>query len=528
VKFASLAAIGQAKGTLMSDDKQELSGPDLSQGVALAAIADGAMLLGHVGEEPVLLARRGDEFFAIDALCTHYQGPLAEGILVDDTVRCPWHHACFSLRTGQALRAPALERVACWRVERRDGRIYVSDKMQPPAPPAIPARPGVPRSIVILGGGAAGNAAAEMLRREGFAGRITMLSADHSVPVDRPNLSKDYLAGNAPEEWVPLRPPAFYEQHGIDLKLGARATRIDPAGRSVELADACRHSYDALLLATGAEPVRLKLPGAERPHVHYLRSFADSRAIIAAAEKPERVVIVGASFIGLEVAASLRTRRLDVHVVGPEARPLERVMGAEIGDLVRAVHEDHGVVFHLGENVSEIRERSVGLASGESLPADLVVVGIGVRPAIGLAEQAGLATDRGISVNEHLETSVPGIFAAGDIARWPDRLTGDRIRVEHWVVAERQGQVAALNMLGRRQAFDAVPFFWSQHYDVSIRYVGHAEKWDRTVIDGDVAAKDCQVAYYRDGRKLAVATISRDPDSLKAEVGFEAVIAAGS
>ncbi len=509
-------------------DKQELSGPELSGGVALAAIADGATLLGHVGEEPVLLARRGEEVFAIGALCTHYQGPLAEGILVGDTVRCPLHHACFSLRTGEALRAPALDRVACWRVVQRERKIYVAEKLESPARRAIPAGPGVPGSIVVLGGGGAGNAAAEMLRREGFAGQITMLSADASVPCDRPNLSKDYLAGDAPEEWVPLRPPAFYAEHGIDLKLGARATAFDPARRFVELADGSRHSFDALLLATGADPVRLKLPGAERAYVHYLRTFADSRAIIAAAEKAARAVIIGASFIGLEVAASLRRRGLDVHVVGPEARPLEKVMGVEIGDLVRKVHEDHGVTFHLGASVTEIGEKSVSLATGESIPADLVVVGIGVRPAVDLAERAGLALDRGISVNQYLETSVPGIFAAGDIARWPDRLTGERIRVEHWVVAERQGQVAARNMLGQRQAFDAVPFFWSQHYDVSIRYVGHAEKWDRTAIDGDVAAKDCQVAYYRHGRKLAVATISRDRASLEAEVGLEAVIAATS
>jgi apoptosis-inducing factor 3 len=510
----------------MSEDEGKPSGPDFSQGVALAVVADGAMLLGHVGEEPVLLARRGDEYFAIDALCTHYQGPLAEGILVDDTVRCPWHHACFSLRNGEALRAPALDRVGCWRVERRDGKLYCSEKIQRQPRSAIPAAASVPGSIVILGGGGAGNAAAEMLRRAGFAGRITMLSADDSVPCDRPNLSKDYLAGNAPEEWLPLRSRAFYAEHGIDLKLSARATGFDPAGRSVQLADGGRQSYDMLLLATGAEPVRLKLPGAERANVHYLRTLADSRAIIAASKTAKRAVVIGASFIGLEVAASLRKRGLDVHVVGPEARPLEKVMGAEVGDLIRAVHEAHGVVFHLGAKVVGIDAGSVRLASGEALAADLVVVGIGVRPAVDLAERAGLALDRGISVNRYLETSAPGVFAAGDIARWPDPLTGDRIRVEHWVVAERQGQVAALNMLGRRQPFDAVPFFWSAHYDVSIRYVGHAEKWDKTTIDGDVAAKNCEVAYYRNGRKLAVATISRDRDSLKAEVGFEAVIAA--
>ncbi len=508
----------------MSDDKQE--GPDFKQGIAPAVLADGAKLVGHVGEELVLLARCGEEIFAIGALCTHYQGPLAEGILVGDTVRCPWHHACFSLRSGEAVRAPALESVARWRVERRNGKIYVSEKIESPAHPAIPAGAGVPRAIVILGGGAAGNAAAEMLRREGFAGSITMLSADESAPCDRPNLSKDYLAGDAPEEWVPLRPPEFYREHSIDLRLGARATGVDPKGRTVMLADGSRYSYDALLLATGAEPVRLNVPGADGANVHYLRTLADSRAIIAAAENARRVVIVGASFIGLEVAASLRKRKLEVHVVGPEARPLERVVGAEIGDLIRTTHEEHGVVFHLGTSVAEIRRDGVRLASGEDLPADFVVVGIGVRPVIGLAEQAGLAIDRGVSVNRCLETSVPRIFAAGDIARWPDPLTGERIRVEHWVVAERQGQVAARNMLGRHEPFNAVPFFWSQHYDFSIRYVGHAEKWDKTTIDGEVAAKDCEVAYFRDGRKLAVATVSRDIDNLKAEVAFEAVAAA--
>lgn len=509
-------------------EENKADGPDLGQGVAQAELADGAMLLAHVGEEPVLLARRGEEIFAIGSLCTHYQGPLAEGILVGDTVRCPWHHACFNLRSGEAVRAPALERIARWRVEQRDGKIYVSEKIESRGRPTLPAGPGMPLSILILGGGAAGNAAAEMLRREGFAGSVTMLSADDSVPCDRPNLSKDYLAGNAPEEWVPLRPPEFYREHGIDLRLGARATAIDPKGRSVTLADGGSHSYDALLLATGAEPVRLNVPGADGANVHYLRTFADSRAIIAAAETAKRAVIIGASFIGLEVAASLRKRGLEVDVIGPEARPLEGILGPEIGDLIRTTHEGKGVVFHLGTSVTEIGRDSVRLASGGSLPADLVVVGIGVRPAIALAEQAGLAIDRGVSVNRCLETSVPGIFAAGDIARWPDPLTGERIRVEHWVVAERQGQVAARNMLGRHEAFNAVPFFWSQHYDFSIRYIGHAEKWDKTSIDGDVAAKDCEVAYFRDGRKLAVATLSRDIDNLKAEVAFEAVIAAAS
>jgi NADPH-dependent 2,4-dienoyl-CoA reductase/sulfur reductase-like enzyme/nitrite reductase/ring-hydroxylating ferredoxin subunit len=509
----------------MAETQASLSGPDFAAGIPAAQLGDGAMMLGHAQGEAVLLARRGAEVFAIGATCTHYGGPLAEGLLVEDTVRCPWHHACFSLRTGAALRAPALNAVACWRVERQGDTLFVREKREAAAPPRRKAPAAGPASVVILGGGAAGNAAAETLRQEGYGGAITMLSADDAGPYDRPNLSKDYLAGAAPEEWIPLRSPEFYRDHNIDLKLGARVSAIDTAARQLRLADGGSHRYDALLIATGAEPVRLPIPGADLPHVHYLRTLADSRALIAKAAKTRQAVVVGASFIGLEVAASLRARDIAVHVVAPEAIPMERIMGPEVGRLVRATHERHGVVFHLENSVASIDARAVALKSGETIEAGLVVVGIGVRPALGLAEQAGIACDRGVLVNEYLETSVGGVFAAGDIARWPDRLTGERIRVEHWVVAERQGQTAARNILGRREPFDAVPFFWSMHYDMAISYVGHAERWDRTVIDGDVAAADCRVEYFRGDRKLAVVTLARDLESLKAERELERLIA---
>ncbi len=513
----------------MSVEDAKPSGPDLAKGVPLAEIADGGMLLGHANGEAVLLARRGDMVFAIGASCTHYHGPLAEGLMVDDTVRCPWHHACFSLRTGEALAAPALNPVSCWRVERNADQVIVREKLEErPRPMTTEPRPAAaaPGAIVIVGGGAAGNAAAEMLRREGYTGSITMLSADESVPYDRPNLSKDYLAGTAPEEWMPLRSAEFYQQHRIDLALGARATVIDVAAKRVELADGRHYGFDRLLLAMGAEPVRLTVPGAALEQVHYLRSLADSRALIAKAKVAHRAVVIGASFIGLEVAASLRARGVEVHVVAPEARPMERILGPQLGDFIRALHEARGVVFHLGQTVTAIDARRVTLTSGETLEADLVVVGIGVRPLTALAELAGLAVDRGVMVNAYLETSVPDIFAAGDIARWPNPQIGEAIRVEHWVVAERQGQTAARNMLGRREPFAAAPFFWSQHYDVSIAYVGYAEQWDAIEVKGDIAARDCAVAYRRNGRLLALATISRDRESLETEVAMESAATA--
>jgi NADPH-dependent 2,4-dienoyl-CoA reductase/sulfur reductase-like enzyme len=460
--------------------------------------------------------------FAVAAHCTHYNGPLGDGLVVGDTVRCPWHHACFALRTGEALRAPALSPVACWRVEQRDGKIFVREKLKQQKPePRGKQAARAPDRIVIVGGGAAGFAAAEMLRRVHFQGSIVMLSDDDAPPVDRPNLSKDYLAGNAQEDWVPLRPDSFYAENGIDLRLKTKVTAIDVPGRKIQLADGSTVVYDRLLLATGAEPVRLTIPGADQPHVHTLRSLGDCKAIIDDAKAARRAVVMGASFIGLEVAASLRARGLEVHVVAPDKRPMERVLGPQMGDFIRALHEEHGVVFHLEDMATAIDGKRVKLKSGGTLEADLAVAGVGVRPRIALADAAGLGVDRGVTVNAYLQTSEPTIFAAGDIARWPEPHLGEMIRVEHWVFAERQGQTAALNMLGYRETFDAVSFFWSQHYDVPINYVGHAEQWDELAIEGDIAGKDCLVRFRRNGRTLAAVTTFRDVESLQAELAME-------
>ena len=505
----------------MAQEQAPPSGPDLTQGVAHSDLVDGR-LIGRVGNEEVLLVRAGSELFAIGAHCSHYHGPLADGVVTGETVRCPWHHACFDLRSGEALRAPALSPVECWKVEQHAGLIFVKDKLAQPKPRQAVTTNGVGR-IVIVGGGAAGFAAVEILRRRGFSGSISMLSQDDAAPVDRPNLSKDYLAGSAPEDWLPLRPDAFYAENDVDLRLDTAVVGINVKTREVVLADGERLIYDRLLLATGAEPVRLPIPGADQPHVHTLRSLADCRAIIRTSQNARRALVIGASFIGLEAAAALRARDIEIHVVAPEARPMERILGPEMGDFIQALHEEHGVVFHLQDTVTAINDSRATLQSGRTLEADLVVIGVGVRPHLALAERAGLVIDRGVTVNGFLESR--GVYAAGDIARWPDPYSGGNIRVEHWVVAERQGQTAAANMLGLNERFDAVPFFWSQHYDVPINYVGHAEKWNEITIDGDIKAKDCLLRYKRNGHLLAVASIFRDVDNLQAELSMERTVA---
>ena len=504
-----------------------LPGPDLEAGVPLSDVPASGVLAGHAGGEAVLLVRRESGWFAIGAVCTHYSGPLAEGLIVGETVRCPWHHACFNLRTGDAVRPPALNPVTCWGVKERSGMVFVTGKNARPAPQPRVVRQLHPTGIVIVGAGAAGECAAETLRHEGYDGKLTLYDADRDAPYDRPNLSKDYLAGTASEDWIPLHPPEFYRDLGVEI-IRRQVVSLDLAGKRLVLDDGTSQAYDALLLATGASPVRLP-PEMESgpPRVRYLRTFADSKAIVAAAPQAKRAVILGASFIGLEVAASLRARQVEVHVVSPDARPLERVMGAELGDFIRRLHEEHGVVFHLRQKAAKVADGVVTLEDGTRLPANLVVAGIGVRPNTELAERAGLKLDRGVLVDDRLQTSAPGVYAAGDIARWPDAHSGERIRVEHWVVAQRQGQAAARSMLGDTEPFQAVPFFWSQHYDVPINYVGHAERWDSAEVDGSIEARDCAVRFTRGGRTVAVATIYRDVQNLEAELALEGAADSG-
>lgn len=497
----------------MSDQDESPKGPDLSVGVAQSLVQENKPLLGRVGDEAVMLVRTKTGLFAVGSTCTHYGGPLAEGLVDGDTVHCPWHHACFDLKSG-APKAPGLDDIPCFEVTQAGGLVKVGLPRTKPKPK--PAKG--PESVVIVGAGPAGTACVEELRRSGYEGPITLVGDE--APVDRPNLSKDFLAGNAPAEWLPLREGDFFKAHNVDLVVGDKAKRIDREGHKVELASGRTLPYGALLLATGSEPVKLPIEGMDLPHVRVLRTLADSEAIIKHAEGIPRAVVLGAGFIGLEVAASLRTRGLEVDVVAPDSMPLENALGVELGQYVKGIHEAKGVRFHLEMTATSINEKAVVLKNGERIPAQLVVVGVGVRPRTELASEAGLEVDNGIVVNEHLATSDPRVFAAGDVARYPDPRINESARVEHWVHAGRTGQAVARAMLGNKAPFTDPPFFWSAHYDQIVCRVGSGGAFDKVQVRGDLTKGDAIAAYRRDGRIVAVATIGRDTDSLCAELAL--------
>ncbi len=495
------------------------SGPDLAKGVPLASVSAAGVLAGHVDGSPVLLVRMDDGLHAVSGLCTHYGAPLADGLVVDDEIRCPWHHACFSLRTGAALRAPAFAALATWRVEIVGETVFV----RAGETAARPSRPRAPHSqpgrIVIIGGGAAGFAAAERLRALGYSGALSMLSADASAPYDRPNLSKDYLAGTAPEDWIPLQGPEFYADRQIDLRLGCDVTAIDTGARQVLTGSGERLAYDVLLIATGAEPRQLPTPGFDLPNVFMLRSLADARAIVEASKSAASVALIGAGFIGMEAAAALRVRGLRVHVVAPEEVPMERALGREVGGFITGLHQEQGVEFHLQSVAKDFDGKVLTLGDGARVAADLLIVGAGVAPRTELAAAAGLAVQDGILVDPNLQTSVAGHFAAGDVARY--RYGADLVRVEHWVHAQRQGQAAAANMLGAGQPFMDVPYFWTHHYGLDLRYTGYAGGWDEVRIDGTLSKQDFTARYFRAGTLVAAASVGRDLENLSIETTLQ-------
>ena len=483
----------------------------------LSEIANGEMKEIKIGETPVLLARVDDKCYAIGAHCTHYGAPLAEGALVGDRIICPWHHACFNARNGNLEEPPALDSLANYGVRIEGDEIFVDvadpsvDRRTPEM--AQPDRVEDPRDFVIIGGGAAGYMAAQTLREDGFRGRIRIITRESQTPYDRPNLSKDYLHGHAEPEWIPLRGDDFYEQHGIEMLLQKDVVNVDVERKVIEFSDGDDCSYDSLLVATGGVPRSLDLPGADMRNIFALRSFDSADEIISSAAGAKRAVVIGAGFIGMEAASSLRQLGLDVTVIAPDKVPFEKILGAEIGKVFQIEHEKNGVRFVLGESVKgfdgdEVVSR-VLLGSGESVDADLVIVGIGVKPATDILKGLVLHKDGGVVADEYLKIA-DAVYAAGDIAHVPDARTGEYVRIEHWRTALQQGRIAAHNMAGKSSRYDSVPFFWTTQFDITLNYVGHASSWDDVVIKGDTGAHDFIAYYTKDGKVLAAAGMNRD------------------
>ncbi|MET0626391.1 MAG: FAD-dependent oxidoreductase [Pyrinomonadaceae bacterium] len=478
----------------------------------------GEMKEVSAGGTRILLARVGEEFHAVGAACPHYGAPLAEGALCGTRVVCPWHHACFDVTTGGLAEPPALDSLPRYDVRVEGGRVLarVPDEAGDRVPPRMSRRDGADaRLFVILGAGAAGYAAAQTLREDGFRGRVVLVTREDHAPYDRPNLSKDYLQGNAEPEWMPLRVEEFYQEHDIELQRGREVTRVDAAAKTVTFYGGDTLAYDALLVATGGSPRRLNIPGSDLRNVCLLRSFSDADAVVETARRSKHCVVVGASFIGMEAAASLRARGLDVTVVAPSREPFESTLGPEVGALFRRAHEEQGVKFKLGSIVYRFEGTSVveavTLEGGERIEADMVLAGVGVHPATGFLE--GVTLDEGGAVVVDAQMRVADqLYAAGDIASFPDPRTGERVRIEHWRTAQQQGRVAAHNMAGRPAAFDGVPFFWTRQFDTGLLYVGHAARWDEIVYQGDVAARDFLAFYVKDGRAVAAAGMGRDRD----------------
>ncbi|MBZ0293841.1 MAG: FAD-dependent oxidoreductase [Anaerolineae bacterium] len=492
-------------------------------GAADTLLKNGEMKTFEIDDKKILLARVDDEYHALQATCTHYGAPLEKGLLKGDTIICPWHHACFRAVDGDLQEPPALSPLKAYPVSVADGQVTVDTTPIERTTPS-PEDGDDSSTYVIVGGGSAGNMAAETLRRAGFGGKVVILSASSNLPVDRPNFSKDYLAGEAEPSWIPLHGEDWYANHGIDLRLNSPVKTINLDERQVQLNDGSV-VYDRLLLATGGTPRQLSsVPGHDLGNIFTLRTWSDADHILKAVVSAKRIVIIGASFIGMEAAAHLAKYKkdddVDITVVGQESVPFVAVLGKDVGQMFQETHEKNRIKFHLSTSVEEFKGESnyvtdVKLKDGTTLPADVVVVGIGVRPATDFLNNSGIELhprENSVLVNEHLQTSDPNVYAAGDIARWQTD-DQDTQRVEHWRVAEQHGMVAAYNMMGQTENINQhVPFFWTNQWDIQLRYVGHASDWDTTIFRGQPDEKDFIAFYVKDGKMLAAAGCNRDRD----------------
>lgn len=467
--------------------------------------------------QTILLVRIGDEYRAFAGHCPHYGAPLADGAHSDERLVCPWHHAAFNIETGDDIEPPALDHLEKYQVsikgedvvielpERISGIRYAARVKKNTGSDG--------RTFIIIGAGAAGYAAADALRQNNYRGRIVMITREKDPPYDRPNLSKGFLSGEYGDESMPLRRKNFYDEADIELLLDTTVTKVDIGHKKVMTKTGATISFDALLLATGGKPRLPDIPGIKLGNIFTLRSYADARAILAAARDADRAAVIGAGFIGTEVSYALSQHNIKVSLIAREKVPFERVLGREIGEIFQTAHADYGAQMLMGQTVTRFEGKKkvekVILGNGDAIEVDMVVLGLGVVPATHFIDGLPLNDDGSITVDKYLRAA-PDVYAAGDIARFPYRLTGDDIRIEHWRTALQHGHVAGCNMAGVPTEYNSVPFFWTTQAGLGLQYIGHARGWDEIIFDGQTAEKNFLAYYVKKGKVHAVAAMGRD------------------
>ncbi len=465
------------------------------------------------GAEKILLLRRGDRVHACGPRCTHWSYPLERGVAEDTILTCPWHGARFDAATGEATGPPAITDIGCYPVKIEDRKVYVGPRTGPEVARASATDK---REFLIAGGGAAGIAAATTLRREGFGGSIRVVTRESEIPYDRTLLSKQYLQGHAPPDWLRLHPAEFYEQHDIELLCGRKAVGLDPGAKALRLGDGTSLHYDALLCATGGEPTRLPIPGTDLRAYYRLRTLQDASRLREALPEAEHAVMLGAGFICLELASTLRKQDVDVQIVAPERVLLKSVFGEQIGRWLRRRHEEEGVTFHLGHTPDEVRGsgsvEEVVMDDGTALQADIVISGVGVRPAVEWLEDSGIEQDGFVPVDDRLQTRAEDVYAAGDMAAVPSPLSGLPRRMEHWAEAQQQASHAASMMMGGDEPYRGIPFFWTDQAGENLKYVGEPTNWDDVVFRGSLDQGEFLAAYYAGERLRAACAAGMDEE----------------
>ncbi len=485
----------------------------------------GEMKSVSVGEDrEVLIVNINDELFALGAHCTHYGASLQDGVLKDETIICPLHHACFNAKTGSLKEPPASDGLPKFNIIVENDNVLVEVPDEFPfskTPEMSEIDEEINENYVIIGGGAAGYAAAQAMREAEYKGKITIISRENRTPYDRPNLSKDYLQGSAQEEWMPLRPDVFYSKYNIEFMFDMMVNKINIKEKKILFEKGEALSFTKLLIATGGVPREFNLPGSDLKNIFYLRSFSDSDSIIETAKNSKEAVIIGSSFIGMESAFSLTERGIKVTVISPEEVPFEKTLGKEIGELLKKQHEISGVVFKLKRNVKNFegngKVESVIIDNGEKVKADFVLVGIGVKPATDFIDGPVKNPDGGIKVDNSF-WAAEDIYAAGDPAAFPFWMTGEVVRIEHWRTALQEGRLAGFSMAGKNTKYDSLPFFWTHQAGLNIRYVGHAKNWDDIIYWGDVSSKEFIAFYVKNNKVAAAAGNNKDKEIAAVEM----------